>query len=424
MSTQQKKQFEKEFLNPSNEYGPSPFWFLNERLDLDELSWQIKQMKDKGLSGYVMHARYGLEVPYLSEEWFQKIEHIIKESEKHGMNPIIYDEIDWPSGMSGTKVLDDHPEYIMTYLDISWVKCEDKKSIDMALEDGNVVAVYGAAYMEGNHKQEDFKFKVKDVKDLKQNIINGRLKIDNNKDIDIVFLFIEKELRAYHPKTAFPQPKAEDCPFHQPHEWDWYFPYGKYVDLINPDAIDYFLKTTHEEYKKRFKKYFGNVVTMVFTDEPGFYTIMRDKYSAVPWSRIVPEEFKKEFGYSIIDVLPALVSDIGDKTHQVRHDFWDKLTRMFEDNFVKKCADWCENSDLQLIGHFRVCNPFLIWQMQYQGNVINDMRSMHIPGIDSLDNVDGDLNLRWGIDENVWQVPNKIVSSVSRNLETEFSSVR
>ena len=404
----------KEFTNPSNKLGPASFWFLNEKLDNKELSWQIKEMQKNGLSGYIMHARYGLEVSYLSEEWFKKIGHIVEESKKLGMDAIIYDEVDWPSGMSGTKVLDDHPEYAMTYLDISWIRCDDKRSIDVPLEKGNVVAITGARFKNGC-EQEDYRYKVTNLKNLTSYAKSGRLKIDNLKDIDIIFIFIKMELEVYHPKTAFPQPKEKDCPFHQPHGWDWYFPYGKYVDLLNPDAIDYFLKTTHEEYKKRFKEHFGKTITKVFTDEPGFYTIMRDKYSAVQWSSIFADEFKKEFGYPIIDYLPALVADIGDMTYKVRHDFWYKLAKMFELNYVKKISDWCDKNGLQLMGHFRLCNPFLIWQMQYQGNVIYDMRSMHIPGIDSLDNVEGDLNLRWGIDENVWQIPNKIASSVAHH---------
>jgi hypothetical protein len=83
------KNLEDQFLHPPREYGPAPFWFLNEKLDEEELSWQIREMKEKGLSGYVMHARYGLEVPYLSEEWFRKIAHIIAESKKHDMDAII-----------------------------------------------------------------------------------------------------------------------------------------------------------------------------------------------------------------------------------------------------------------------------------------------------------------------------------------------
>ena len=410
-----KSSLEKEFLNPPREYGPAPFWFLNEKLDKKELSWQIREMKEKGLSGYVMHARYGLEVPYLTEEWFARIAHIIEESERHGMDAIIYDEVDWPSGMSGTRVLDDHPEYIMTYLDISWVRCENEASVDVPLEDGKVIAIYGARYADDRHGQEDFNFKVRDLKDLGKYVKAGRVKIDSCADVDILFCFVEKELRSFHPKTAFPQPKEEECPFHQPHGWDWYFPYGRYVDLFNPDAVDYFIETTHEEYKKRFSSSFGSAVTKLFTDEPGFYTIMRERFSAVPWSRIFPREFEKEYGYSIIDYLPALVSDIGEKTRSVRHDFWEKLTTMFELNYVKRCADWCERSGLQLMGHFRLCNPFLVWQMVYQGNAIPGMAQMHIPGVDALDNVEGDLNKRWGVDEDVWQIESKLVSSVGHH---------
>jgi len=401
------------FKSPPQRLGMAPFWFLNEKLDADELRWQVQQMHEKGMSGYVMHARYGLEVPYLSEEWFKKIGVVLEESEKLGMNAIIYDEYDWPSGMSGTRVLDDHPEYAMTYLDISWIRCEDRSRIEEEIEPGEVIAVYGAKYRGLPSEQIDFHFNVGDLIDLSGSVQDGKLCIEDADGVDIVFIFVEKEIDVYHPKTAFPQPEQKDCPFHQPHEWDWYFPYGKYVDLLNPEAVDYFIETTHEEYRRRFEKHFGKTIKMLFTDEPGFYTIMREKYSAVQWSRILPQVFKKKYGYSLIENLPALVADIGDITDRVRHDYWAMVTEMFEINFVKKCADWCEKYNIELIGHFRLCNPFLIWQMNHQGNVIPEMKRMHIPGIDMLDNVEGDLNLRWGTDENVWQVPNKIVSSVA-----------
>jgi hypothetical protein len=58
------------FSNPSNEFRQAPFWFWNHRLDKATLEWQIGQMHEKGLGGYVMHARHGLMTPYLSDEWF------------------------------------------------------------------------------------------------------------------------------------------------------------------------------------------------------------------------------------------------------------------------------------------------------------------------------------------------------------------
>ena len=41
-----------------------------------------------------------------------------------------------------------------------------------------------------------------------------------------------------------------------------YFP-----DLFSKEAVDYFIKCTHEEYFKRFGKYFGTVIVGMFTDE-------------------------------------------------------------------------------------------------------------------------------------------------------------
>jgi hypothetical protein len=410
------KKLEELFRNPPREFGPASFWFLNEKLDEAELSWQIREMKDKGLSGYVMHARYGLEVPYLSEEWFTKIAHIVAESKKQGMDAIIYDEADWPSGMSGTRVLDDHPEYILTYLDISWILPGKARSIDVPLERGKVVAVFGAhCEPEGVGGDQVYGLKLSGLERLDRYARDGRFTMDEASGFDVVYFFVEKELRSFHPWTAFPQPKPEDCPFHQPHGWDWYFPYGRYVDLFNPEAVDYFLATTHEQYRRRFQKEFGGTVSKLFTDEPGFYTVMREGFSAVPWSRILPGEFERQYGYSIVDWLPALISDAGERTPSVRHDFWQKLTSMFAENYVKRCADWCERNKLQLIGHFRLCNPFLLWQMVYQGNAIPGMAEMHIPGVDALDNVEGDLNLRWGVDEDVWQIESKLASSVAHH---------
>lgn len=39
--------------NPPEEYRAIPFWALNDKLNDDELRWQIRQMKEAGLGGYL-----------------------------------------------------------------------------------------------------------------------------------------------------------------------------------------------------------------------------------------------------------------------------------------------------------------------------------------------------------------------------------
>ncbi|KPJ87627.1 MAG: hypothetical protein AMS17_07985 [Spirochaetes bacterium DG_61] len=399
------KDFQENFQNPSNRYGVAPFWFLNGELDYEELAWQVKEMKEKGLYGYVMHPRYGRKPEYLSEDWFSRIERIVKESVRHGMSAIIYDEDDWPSGMSGTKVLDDHPEYVHRQLEITWIECDGLSKVETDEIAGEPVAIFAAKY--ARKDAELSKCRLKDLSDITMYFKDGKLSYNNEKGHDLIFFFMNQIVKGYNPETVYPIKKGWRA---QPNTWSWYFPYEYYVDLMDTNAVDYFIKTTHEEYKKRFGKYFGNVITQLYTDEPGFYTVMRDGFSVVPWSNILQREFVKEFGYKLQQYLPALVCDIGGKTTQVRHDFWFLLTKLFEENYVERVHSWCKRNKLQLTGHFRLCYPQLIWQRNYAGNVINLFKHMDLPGVDRLDTPG--MCERLATHDTAWQIEDKILSSV------------
>ncbi len=63
----------------------APFWSWNDKLDPEELRRQIRQFHQQGLGGFFMHARIGLDTPYMSEEWMQAVEACIDEARKLGM---------------------------------------------------------------------------------------------------------------------------------------------------------------------------------------------------------------------------------------------------------------------------------------------------------------------------------------------------
>lgn len=88
-------------------YRSLPFWSWNTKLEPEKLREQIRWMKEKGIGGFFMHARGGLETEYLSEEWMQCVDAAIDEAKKCGMDPWIYDENGWPSGFVGGKLLAD-----------------------------------------------------------------------------------------------------------------------------------------------------------------------------------------------------------------------------------------------------------------------------------------------------------------------------
>jgi hypothetical protein len=111
------KFLEKNFQKPSKDFGPVPFWFLNNDLAEEEIDWFLQELVDKGNSGVFLHPRTGLEVEYLSRGFWEKIAYCIEACRKYGLKAWLYDEYNWPSGVAGGRILREHPEYAQSYLD-------------------------------------------------------------------------------------------------------------------------------------------------------------------------------------------------------------------------------------------------------------------------------------------------------------------
>jgi hypothetical protein len=103
--------FKSTFREPPYEYSAIPFWFLNDDLEPEHLKWQLREMKEKGIYACILHARKGMTITYLSEEWFERIKIILDEVARLGMYVIIYDEDNWPSGYAGGRVIKENTDY-------------------------------------------------------------------------------------------------------------------------------------------------------------------------------------------------------------------------------------------------------------------------------------------------------------------------
>ena len=102
-----KKLDDKLFQNPTAEYRGTPFWSWNDKLDKDELCWQIEKLKEMGFGGFHMHSRSGMATPYLSEEFMDLVKACTDKAKKEEMLSYLYDEDRWPSGAAGGLVTKD-----------------------------------------------------------------------------------------------------------------------------------------------------------------------------------------------------------------------------------------------------------------------------------------------------------------------------
>ena len=107
------------------------FWSWNGDLEEDRLDEIIRGFQTAGIGGFFMHARAGLKVEYLSEEWFDRIRFSAETARKYGLEAWLYDENGWPSGYAGGRVPRRDPAFCQTWM--LPVKAEQLRSDDEVL---------------------------------------------------------------------------------------------------------------------------------------------------------------------------------------------------------------------------------------------------------------------------------------------------
>lgn len=116
------------------------------------------------------------------------------------------------------------------------------------------------------------------------------------------------------------------------------------ADILNPKAVDKFIEFTHERYYMRLKKYFGSTVIGFFTDEPS--VTGRGTSGFFGWTHGFEEEFTAKGGK--LRELRALFEN---KTNASTTLYRSLLTKRLNTVYYKKLYDWCENHNIQLMGH-------------------------------------------------------------------------
>ena len=340
------------FKNPTSEYRGAPFWAWNCELKKDELLWQIEQLKAMGLGGFHMHSRDGMATPYLSDEFMELIESCVDKAEKEGMYAYLYDEDRWPSGSAGGIITKDR-KYAQRYLFFTTKHEDNAVSFDEAYETGKpyFVAAYDIIL---NDNGELLKY--------------NKIEFDGDAKGTKWYAYIKTP----HPKGWF----NNEC----------------YVNTLSKEAIEKFISTTHETYKKKVGDRFGKVIPSIFTDEPQFslketLDFAQSKMDVtLPWAMDLEDTYKEHYGESLIDKLPELFWELPESEISVtRYNYHDHVTFRFTEAFADNCGIWCENNGIALTGHM-VEEATLHLQTSSIGEAMRAYTHFAIPGIDILCN--------------------------------------
>lgn len=311
-----------------------------------------------GFGGVVANVSYGPGYPDSPDVW-QRFREAVEEYENAGLDIWIYDEAGYPSGTAGGAVLDAKPE-----LEARGLVVYNYWRVLNGPSHFRADALSGKLYkallvpVDGTGDPVDVTDTANERGTLRFSVPEGR---------HTLLVLVERELyEGTHAAHSYSDPR-------------------RYINLLDADATNEFMRVTHEKYEECISDSLGKSVKAFFTDEPSLISWNTENlpYPIISWRSDFPERFKERYGYGIELALVAVLLNRGAEIVKRRCDFWEFTASELADNFFGRIQDWCRAHNVMASGHL-LAEEDLIAHVFLYGSYYASMRKFDAPGIDQL----------------------------------------
>ncbi len=337
------------FQRPPVECSSRPLWFWNKpNVTPDELREIVtRSFHESRYYGFGILPWDDRNV-YLTDTFFDRYRVTVETAARLGMKLCLYDEYAFPSGTAGGQFARRFPELTMKRLDMHVREVRGPVRLEASIPTGTLM---GVVAMENATKQRI------DISSCTQG--GSRLVWDAPAGDWRVMIFVCVRQGPF--KHDHPGLKGLEL-----------------MDYLDRRATEAFLKIVHEEYYKRFEKYFGTTIDSVFYDEPTLYWTDGGR----TWTDGFNRAFQARHGFSPVPYYPALWCDIGPETSAARNLLFGLRAELFATEYIKVMNDWCTAHRLKLTGHMdqeQIDNVTSI-----SGDLLLAFKYQEIPGIDEI----------------------------------------
>lgn len=267
--------------NPPEEFSPVPFWFFNDSPDEEKIAEELKDIKAKGVDAIVLHPRIGIP--------------------------------------ENVPYLSDAYFQAVRFI----VKCADALGMKIVLYDEGM---YPSGSAHGMVVAQNPDYASKGIR-LSDRPEGGEVIAAFEDGKYLVYGFTGGTIRGIH----FGEDDGEaGAP--------------KSADILNPDAVELFIRLTHDRYYEELKEYFGNTVIAFFTDEP--CALGRNAAAYREWVPGLERELTA--GGGRLQELEALFTGEKNATTALYHRLIKKHLR---ETFYARLSRWCASHGIALMGH-------------------------------------------------------------------------
>lgn len=344
----------REFASPSNEYRPQPFWHLNGHLTTEHIDRQLTEARDlSGFGGVAVlpvtaqpHWQKGFMCPgmspeFLGTEYFARYTDMLETSKRNGTQVILYDDVDFPSGSAGGRLLREYPQYTRKFLARHEFSAPGGSRFRQEFKPDATTVVMAVSALDTLTKQ---------VIDLQEDYRDGVLDWKAPAGTwRVMFFTCNFSVGGVH---------------------------GHLVDYMQPEAVEAFMGMTYAEYDEHLGAYFGNVIQKTFFDDVGFVHMEQT------WTPAITDRFREKYGKNPALYYPALFYDIGSETGTARIAFYDIRSELMAEGYVRKVSEWAEKRHMRSMGH--PPENYSPNSVVAHGDILKYYRHVDIPLLDAI----------------------------------------
>ncbi len=343
------------------------FWQHGE--DHEVLEEYVDKIYESGMKSLCVEARPHPD--FVGEQWWSDMDCILKKVKEHDMKMWILDDSHFPTGYANGKIAKDYPQYLKSYIHVRRYDVQgpmDQARIDLRITRGrsftgkvtqrfNVLGVYMAKRLSQTQDAIDPSTIVD---------ITAQMRMSDR------LLSIDIPQGAYSIFTVFETDKGNE---------------EATKDYLNPlvkEATQVLIDEVYEPHFTHYKDEFGKTILGFFSDEPRFGN---DKGPECPIGKDMPlpwrDGLEKELGFEM-KYLPLLWYIADGKESEIRFQYMDLITKLYNENFTEVLASWCKNHGVWYLGHTIEDNGAHARLGYGTGHFFRGQQGMHVSGIDVI----------------------------------------
>jgi len=204
--------------------------------------------------------------------------------------------------------------------------------------------------------------------------------------------------------SSLPEPFILRPSYEHTHASNNFYAARRFANLLDREAVESFIKITHEAYWTRLKDHFGGTIQAFFTDEPSLMAVnigqlpeevrktvrVADPLDenlrplpSVPWVADLPELYRQRYDQDILPVRKSLFEGDSEADRRVRRQFWAMVTDLLAERYYGQIRRWTGSHNIASSGH-------ILWEEEplhgvpLEGNPLKMLMQMDVPGLDML----------------------------------------